>query len=552
MTNAETLPVAIYARYSTDRQDARSIEDQLRRCRRFAGERGFEIVAEYRDAAQSGATLQRADMQRLLAEAKRGRRCPFRAVLVDDLSRLSRDLGNTWRVVFEDLAAATVRVIDCSSGMASNQAGARLAFGAMALVNDTFLQIVRSETHRGLEGRALGGFCAGGRVFGYSTEPEKNPPDPERVRKVYCINPSEAAVVRRVFEAYANGASLGAIAASLNADGLPAPYDRDHRKRAGKGWGSSTIRAILRNERYVGRFAWNRRQWFRHPTTGRRVSRERPTDDLVVKELPQLSIVDTALWARVQARFTSRKGALGRPPGISRKPRLLAGLLRCGECGGSMVIATVRKKNGVAYGNYGCAAHLRKGSSVCGNSLLVSERKIDAAILAAVKQTIVSKEFQERVAEEFYKRVETARRRPQGEREALEQAVRAQEVRVQKVTESFARVGFSEALASQLRTEENRLRELKARLSAAHPARGNAPRPLDKAVAERLALRLEEYARKAPERAREALAAVVTPIVLNPVRTGETRGYVAEGSISIDPATLRDGRVDNDGCGGRI
>ena len=47
-------------------------------------------------------------------------------------------------------------------------------------------------------------------------------------------------------------------------------------------------------------------------------------------------------------------------------------------------------------------------------------------------------------------------------------------------------------------------------------------------------------------------AMVVTPIVLKPVRTGEARGYVAEGSISIDPATLRDGRVDNDGCGGRI
>jgi hypothetical protein len=37
---------------------------------------------------------------------------PFRAVLVDDLSRLSRDLGNTWRIVFDDLASADVKVID--------------------------------------------------------------------------------------------------------------------------------------------------------------------------------------------------------------------------------------------------------------------------------------------------------------------------------------------------------------------------------------------------------------------------------------------------------
>jgi site-specific DNA recombinase len=268
VTGTETIPVAIYARYSTDRQDARSIDDQLRRCRRYAEERSYQVVTEYKDAAQSGAALHRAGMQRLLAEARRGRQCSFRAVLVDDLSRLSRDLGNTWRVVFEDLAAAGVRVIDCSSGMSSTQSGARLAFGAMALVNDTFLQIVRSETHRGLEGRALGGFCAGGRVYGYSTKPEENPPDPERVRKVYCVERSEARIVRRVFDAYANGKTLGAIAASLNHDQIPAPYDRDYTKRAGKGWGPSTIRAMLRNERYIGRFGWNRRQWIRHPTTG--------------------------------------------------------------------------------------------------------------------------------------------------------------------------------------------------------------------------------------------------------------------------------------------
>lgn len=38
MTSADTISVAIYARYSTDRQDARSIDDQFRRCRRYAEE----------------------------------------------------------------------------------------------------------------------------------------------------------------------------------------------------------------------------------------------------------------------------------------------------------------------------------------------------------------------------------------------------------------------------------------------------------------------------------------------------------------------------------
>jgi len=244
----ERIPVAIYARYSTDRQDSRSIDDQIRRCRAFAASRGLEVAAEYKDAAQSGAHLERADMQRMLAAARRGRHSPFRAVLVDDLSRLSRDLGNTWRIVFEDLAAADVRVIDCTTGMASDGAGARLTFGALALVNDAFLQLVKTETHRGLEGRALGGFWTGGRVYGYRTEIEPNPPDLEHPRKVPRLEPSEAAIVRRVFEQYAGGESTKQIAGQLNADGVRAPYDGDYTKPAGRGWGHTTIRAMLRND----------------------------------------------------------------------------------------------------------------------------------------------------------------------------------------------------------------------------------------------------------------------------------------------------------------
>ena len=110
------MRVAVYARFSTTLQDARSIEDQLRRCGRFAKERGWTVAAEFSDAAQSGATLERAGLQRLLASAG-ARPRPFDAVLVDDLSRLSRDAGHSWRIVFEDLAGRGVELYDCTTGM---------------------------------------------------------------------------------------------------------------------------------------------------------------------------------------------------------------------------------------------------------------------------------------------------------------------------------------------------------------------------------------------------------------------------------------------------
>jgi hypothetical protein len=161
--------------------------------------------------------------------------------LVDDLSRLSRDMGGTWQVVFGDLASWGVKVIDITTGMSSDGAGARLTFGAMALVNDTFLQLVRSETHRGLEGRALGGFSTGGRVYGYRTIVEPNPPDPDHPRSVPVIDDAEAETIRRIFSLYADGTGHKRIACILNAEGLRAPYDVEYGKRAGKGWGQRAV-----------------------------------------------------------------------------------------------------------------------------------------------------------------------------------------------------------------------------------------------------------------------------------------------------------------------
>ncbi len=56
-------------------------------------------------------------------------------------------------------------------------------FAALGIANDAFLQLVRTETHRGLEGRALGGFATDGRVYGYGSVKETLPPRSPRQRR---------------------------------------------------------------------------------------------------------------------------------------------------------------------------------------------------------------------------------------------------------------------------------------------------------------------------------------------------------------------------------
>ena len=48
------MRVAIYARYSTDKQSETSIDDQVRLCRARAQREGWKVVKVYTDAAITG------------------------------------------------------------------------------------------------------------------------------------------------------------------------------------------------------------------------------------------------------------------------------------------------------------------------------------------------------------------------------------------------------------------------------------------------------------------------------------------------------------------
>ncbi len=554
MTDAGDL-VAIYARYSSDRQDARSIDDQLRRCRVYAASHGFRVGAEFNDAAKTGANVEREGMQRLLAAARNGRGSAFSVVLVDDLSRLSRDLGDTWQIVFRDLAAVSVRVIDVTTGLASDGAGARLTFGALALVNDTFLQLVRAETHRGLEGRALGGFSTGGRCYGYATVLEENPPDPERPRKRFVLDPVDAAVVRRVFQLFVEGVSLKNLASMLNEEGIAAPNDGGRGNKRGRGWGHTTIRAMLSNERYLGRVTWNQSKWLRVPGRKSRRRVARPAAEWVTQTHPELAIIDESLWGSAQARFqrTHAKGR-GRPPGTGQQPYLLSGLLRCGVCGGSMTVVGRKAKAGVSYARLGCTAHSSRGNAICANALSISERKASAALIDALRSKFGRPELVERFVASFEQRV-AERQRELPQVPSATSAVEDGERRVANLTEALAKVGWSEALAGKLREEEQALTQLRAKRSVELKERAPRAVPTPAAIASYLD-DLLGVLQTDTVRGRELLARFVSPIIMTPETENPVRRYRATGAFNLSyfltAAASGESGSGKSSCAGRI
>jgi site-specific DNA recombinase len=121
-----TRKCAIYARYSSDLQRESSIDDQLRRCREYASGQGWPIVEPFviADRAVSAASVAgRGCLQKLVTSAKLKDR-PFDCLLVDDTSRLARDLSDALRTL-KTLQFYGVTVVSVSQGIDSSQGNAR-------------------------------------------------------------------------------------------------------------------------------------------------------------------------------------------------------------------------------------------------------------------------------------------------------------------------------------------------------------------------------------------------------------------------------------------
>ena len=84
----------IYCRVSSAAQIAKGhgIQSQATRCREFARMKGYDVKAEFRDEAVSGGIIDRPGMQDLLAFVAKHKQVGGCVVIIDDISRLARDI----------------------------------------------------------------------------------------------------------------------------------------------------------------------------------------------------------------------------------------------------------------------------------------------------------------------------------------------------------------------------------------------------------------------------------------------------------------------------
>jgi site-specific DNA recombinase len=313
---------AIYARFSSDCQRDRSIDDQVALCQEFADRSDWTVTKVYADYAASGSTVhRRPEFSRMLADAENHQ---FDIIISEDIDRLARGEGDAPKLR-QQLEFLGVEIHTCTDGHVT-----KLHAGLKGLMSSLFLDNLIAHTKRGMAGVVRDGRHPGGKSYGYKTIAGR-PGELEIVEE-------EATIVRRIFERYIGGHTPRQIAGDLNNDGILPP-------RGGATWCASTINGnkkrgngILQNELYTGVIVWNRMRMVRDPSTGRRISRPNKASEHQRVEAPHLRIISPELFKAAQERKIERARASQHTR--KRAKRLLSGLLRCGCCGGGMSVAS--------------------------------------------------------------------------------------------------------------------------------------------------------------------------------------------------------------------
>ena len=364
----------IYSRVSTDAQerDGTSLDTQERACDEVATDRDWRVVRRIREAA-SGGVLERDGLDELRAALRRGEAEVVVAFAVDRLSRSQNHIG----ILFDEFERAGVRLEFVTERFEDTAVG-RFILAARAFIAEVEREKIAERTMRGKEERARSGRipqATGAGCYGYTYNPAIGRRE---------IEPFQAAVVRRIFERYADSRSFSSVSNELNDAGIPA--------FSGGRWYPITVRRTLLNEVYIGRTVYRRtkRVPVRAPGARHRTRVvERPENEHI--EIPGATpaIIDGALWARVQAILNDPERTSRRP--VAKRRYELRGRLRCGVCQSAMVGQTLSSK-GKRYPYYRCRHAYTKSTSRACTARYIPAEALEQEIRAEVRKVLTEPE----------------------------------------------------------------------------------------------------------------------------------------------------------------
>lgn len=384
-----TKRVVGYVRVSTVEQavEGYSLPAQRQQIKEYCGNKGYELVKIYADEGISGKSIsKRPAIKELLKDAKN---LQFDEVVVWKNSRLARNTRELLEIL-DIFDRNNINFVSLSEGISRDNPIGRFAFTLLGTVSELERDNIAENVYLGERKRAEEGYANVGRVIGYE------PGIDEYGKRSLVINTKEAKIIKLVFKMYADGHGYQFIAKYLNQMG--------YKTKADNAFSITSIKTIIDNPLYVGKVRYAKyRNWDKKHRKGLN------KDNMVLVDGKHEAIISEALWEKVVER---RKLAEKMPKWNYNGRNLLTGILRCPDCGGSMVMTstTNKMKSGeskvIRY--YSCSKAKRYGKNACNyNSIKadIAEKLVEEKLGYVIQEPNIAQSIVNKMNNDLEKRL---------------------------------------------------------------------------------------------------------------------------------------------------
>lgn len=382
---------AAYMRLSVEdsgKTDGDSLENQEKLLRDFiTRNEGLVLQNVYVDNGFTGTQFSRPAFDQMMDDVRAGK---INCVVVKDLSRLGRnylEAGQYIENIFPALRVRFIAVNDHYDSLNHLSASEELAVPFKNLINEAYVKDISVKVSTALEIRKKQGLFLGKYPpYGYLKDPNNKgylAPDPET-----------CGCVRQIFQWYAEGNSLCAIAKRLNEAEIasPARYlvekglskEANHEKSC---WTRTTVRRMLGNRIYIGELVYGKE--YRSYAKGIKRRRCAPEEWKTVPGA-QHALIDQPLFDVVQERLQAGRETYYQQTGVNAEyapENLFRGLIHCGDCGSAMKMSKFvhRLPSGIQrYALYECCRHKLVGDLSC-PARSIRKSALDQAVLESIR-----------------------------------------------------------------------------------------------------------------------------------------------------------------------
>lgn len=434
------MRTALYARYSSDLQDKRSIDGQLADCRARCEREGWTVIGEYHDAAISGAKgigpNARPGFNALLDAVRAGK---VDQIVADSTSRIARNERDSLEVR-DLLGDHDVRLFTLADGVVEG-----LTASIKAAIDAQQRRDIAHNIRRGQRTSVDQGRAPAGKAYGYRLA-NRIAENGELIRGLREIDEDQAEIVRRIFREIAAGRSSRQVAEGLNADGFKGPR--------GGPWSGNTItgdlkraNGMIRNRLYIGELIVGRTTKREKSTTRTHVIRPIKREEWRVQSVPHLAIVDRELWDAAHAALAERShGSFF----THRRPKhILSELGVCSECGSKWIRKTGEK--------WACGGRPRGNG--CTNTRMIETKRYMAEVQAALTNDLLHPDLAEQYEREYRHAREQRLANERSDRARLERRIAEGNRKLERLALAIANGGGEVVEIVALAATERRLRD---------------------------------------------------------------------------------------------